>query len=63
MDLQLRNKVVIVTGASEGIGRAAAERFSQEGALVALAARTQNDLDNVANDIASTSGNAVIIVE
>lgn len=60
MDLQLSNKVVIVTGASEGIGRAAAERFSQEGALVALAARTQSDLDNVASDISSTSGNAVI---
>ena len=35
MDLQLKDKVVIITGGSEGIGRAAAERFSQEGALVA----------------------------
>ena len=41
MDLQLKDKVVIITGGSEGIGRAAAERFSQEGALVALAARTK----------------------
>ncbi|MDD9896303.1 MAG: SDR family oxidoreductase [Gammaproteobacteria bacterium] len=60
MDLQLKDKVVIITGGSEGIGRAAAERFSQEGALVALASRTQSDLDTVAAEISSQSGNEVI---
>ena len=60
MDLQLKDKVVIITGGSEGIGRAAAERFSQEGALVALAARTQSDLDTAATEISTQSGNEVI---
>lgn len=60
MDLQLENKVVIITGGSEGIGRAAAERFSQEGALVAIASRTQSDLDTVASEISANSGNEVL---
>ena len=60
MDLQLKDKVVIITGGSEGIGRAAAERFSQEGAFVALAARTQSDLDTAATEISTQSGNEVI---
>ena len=40
MDLLVTGKVAIITGGSEGIGRAAAERLSAEGALVALVART-----------------------
>lgn len=60
MDLKLDGKVAIITGGSEGIGRAAAQRLSQEGALVALASRTQADLDQVASEISQTSGNEVI---
>ena len=51
MDLQVKDKVAIITGGSEGIGRATAERLSAEGALVAIAARTQADLDRVAAEI------------
>ena len=36
MDLGLAGKVAIVTGASDGIGKAAAARFAAEGASVAL---------------------------
>jgi 3-oxoacyl-[acyl-carrier protein] reductase len=60
MDLGVTGKVAIITGGSDGIGRAAAERLSKEGALVALVSRTQSDLDRVAAEISAATGNAVI---
>jgi short-subunit dehydrogenase len=42
--MKLENKVAIITGASEGIGKAIAERFVREGARVALAARSEEKL-------------------
>lgn len=44
MDLGLRNKVVLVTGGSQGIGKAIAAAFKKEGARVAIAARSEGDL-------------------
>lgn len=60
MDLGMRGKVAIVTGGSEGIGRAAAARLAAEGARVALVARTQSDLDRVAAEMTASSGVEVI---
>src|ERR1700681_4853015 len=45
MDLNLDGRVVIVTGASKGIGYACAEAFAAEGAKVALVSRSQANLD------------------
>ena len=45
MDLNLGGRVVIVTGASKGIGFACAEAFAAEGARVALVSRSQANLD------------------
>jgi NAD(P)-dependent dehydrogenase (short-subunit alcohol dehydrogenase family) len=45
MDLDLAGKVVVVTGASKGIGYACAEAFLREGAKVALVSRSQANLD------------------
>lgn len=47
----LQGQVAIVTGAGKGIGRACALAFAHAGADVALAARTQSDLDKVAESI------------
>ncbi len=60
MDLGVTGKVAIITGGSDGIGRAAAERLSAEGALVALVARTQADLDKVAGEMCASTGNGVV---
>ena len=48
----MKNKLVIVTGASSGIGRACAEKFAQEGANLVLAARSADKLNEVAENIA-----------
>ncbi len=48
MDFHLSDKVVIVTGASRGLGAAAAEALSNEGARVLAAARSLGDLEALA---------------
>ncbi|WP_332630960.1 SDR family NAD(P)-dependent oxidoreductase [Halalkalibacter flavus] len=47
MDLQLTNKVVLVTGGSKGIGYAIASAFHKEGAKVAIVARGKEALNDV----------------
>ena len=50
MDLELRGKVAIVTGASRGIGHAIARQLSNEGMRLVLAARSRDLLDQVARE-------------
>ncbi len=51
MDLQLANKVAIVTGASRGIGKAIAETLSSEGMKLTLVARSRSDLDTLSKSL------------
>lgn len=52
----LANKVAIVTGASSGIGRATARLFAREGAAVVVAARRQDALEELVQDITENGG-------
>ncbi len=61
MDLGLVNKVAIVTGGSQGIGKAAALRLASEGASVVIAARGQEQLDKVAAEIAASGGRVTAV--
>lgn len=58
----LNNKVAIITGASSGIGRAAAELFAAEGAAVVLNARGPEALEAVAEGIKANGGKVSLIV-
>ena len=62
MDLKLRGKVAVLTGASVGIGLAVAEGFAAEGVDLVLAARGRERLQEVAVDIATRYGVRVVPV-
>ena len=54
----LEGRVALVTGSSQGIGRACAVRLAQAGASVALAARNEEKLASVAKQITGSGGTA-----
>ena len=51
MDLELKDKVAIVGGASKGLGRACAQALAEEGAKVVICSRTAADLEQAAEEI------------
>jgi len=61
MMFSLKDKTALVTGASQGIGRATAAVLAQAGARVALAARNQAKLAELAADIAAGGGEAFAV--
>lgn len=59
MDLGLQGKVALVTGGSDGIGRAVVERLAAEGAMVSLCARRSEPLQAVVAGITAAGGQAL----
>ena len=60
MDLELKNKIAFVAGASQGMGAAVAKCLSEEGAIVFVCARNLEKIEAVATHIESKTGNRVI---
>src|SRR3954469_19451863 len=62
MNLDLKSKTAVVTGASIGIGRAIAKALALEGARVVAVARRQDLLEKLAQEVQAAGGGAVIPV-
>jgi short-subunit dehydrogenase len=56
-----RDEVVVITGASGGVGRAAARKFGQDGAKVALLARGRDGLEAAAREVEQAGGRALTL--
>jgi 3-oxoacyl-[acyl-carrier protein] reductase len=62
LELGLTGRAAVITGASEGIGRAVARGLASEGVGVALLARSRADLERVATEIRSAEGSGEVLV-
>ena len=62
IDLRLKDKVVLITGASRGLGAASARLFAAEGAKLVLASRSRADLDKLASELHKQHGTSCVVV-
>src|SRR3954464_10193752 len=63
MDLGLKDKVAVITGGSEGIGRATANSLAREGARVVVCARRVDVLQKAVDEIAENTGAELVAVQ
>ena len=62
MDLELKDKVAIIGGASQGLGRACADVLAEEGAKLTICSRTQSTLERAAEEIRDATGADVLTI-
>ncbi|HTM90331.1 MAG TPA: SDR family oxidoreductase [Terriglobales bacterium] len=61
MPVSVENAVVVITGASSGIGRVAAQEFARQGASLVLAARNKRALKDAARECEKFGGQALVV--
>ncbi len=54
-------EVIVITGASAGVGRATAQAFAREGARIGLLARGRAGLDGAKRDVEQLGGEALVL--
>lgn len=63
MDLKIKNRVVIVTGSSQGIGKAISHGFAKEGAKIVICARNEKTLYTTARELEQSTNTKVLPVQ
>ncbi len=63
MDLKIKDKTALITGASTGIGRAIAKALAAEGVRIAVSARRVNLLETLSQEIVAAGGVKPVIIE
>jgi NADP-dependent 3-hydroxy acid dehydrogenase YdfG len=59
--MKIDNKVIIITGASSGIGKATAHKLAENGAKVVLMARSEDELNDLKTEIEKNNGEALVV--
>lgn len=59
MENNIKNKVIVITGASSGLGEETAKYLAEKGAIVVLGARRKDKLEQIVNDINAKGGTAL----
>ncbi|MDO1500577.1 SDR family oxidoreductase [Winogradskyella maritima] len=62
MNENLKNRSILITGASSGIGKATAKKLSSHGANVTLMARSEDELNTLKGEIEKSGGHAIVAI-